>query len=192
MLDDARERRRRRPATAMREAARGVARALEAGHLVDESVSLYNDIKLSLSGGPAERFISTTGSSLGWGIGCACGVALASGGPVTCTLGDGAFFFGLQSLWNAADLRLPIVFVVFDNGGFGSTRYFEDRFAAGGPAGYIASDFRGNRPAIGDIARTFGLSAVVLDDAAQLESAYAEAIERLDGPVVIHVPLPFS
>ena len=46
----------------------------------------------------------------------ACGVALATGGPVLCVVGDGSTMYSPQSLWTAAREALPVVFAVVDNG----------------------------------------------------------------------------
>jgi thiamine pyrophosphate-dependent acetolactate synthase large subunit-like protein len=113
-------------------------------------------------------------------------------------LGDGAFFFGLQALWQARASDLAITFVVLDNRGFGSTRSFEAQYARelpAGPAtraaGYIGSDFRSG-PSVDAAARGFGIPATVLPDAGGLEPALARRLERASGPHVYVVPLPFE
>jgi benzoylformate decarboxylase len=55
--------------------------------------------------------------ALGWGSGCALGVKLAwPERPVLALLGDGASLYGIQSLWTAARERIPVVFVIANNG----------------------------------------------------------------------------
>ncbi|MFO0806822.1 MAG: thiamine pyrophosphate-binding protein [Gemmataceae bacterium] len=55
--------------------------------------------------------------ALGWGAGCALGVKLAwPQRPVLALLGDGASLYGIQALWTAARERIPIVFVIANNG----------------------------------------------------------------------------
>jgi thiamine pyrophosphate-dependent acetolactate synthase large subunit-like protein len=136
---------------------------LDRAYVVDESVTASPSIVAKFRSSHGERYVATSGGSLGWGTGAAAGVALATGEPVTCLLGDGAFFFGLHGLWPAAHLSLPITYVVVDNGGFGSTQWFESQYlkATGreGKVLAIGSDFRKIRPTAVDVARGFGIEA---------------------------------
>ena len=190
-LDEAAERRRRLRGAPFAEAVAALAGRLDHGYLVDESVSANFPLVAALRGSRGDRYISTTGGSLGWGAGAACGVALASESPVTCLLGDGAFFFGLPSLWQAVSLGLPVTFVVLDNGGFGSTRFFEDQYVsslAGAhdrTSHYVGSDFGSHRPSIIDVARAFGLDASTVE-ACELSSVLDVPIAR---PRLVHVPI---
>jgi thiamine pyrophosphate-dependent acetolactate synthase large subunit-like protein len=197
-LAAARARRRQRRDTALDQAAGALATALDAAWIIDESVSGNFALTSALRSQRGDHFISTTGGALGWGIGAATGVALATGDHVVCVLGDGAFFFGVQGLWQARVSDLPITFVVLDNRGFGSTRAFEAQYARelpGGagthPAGYIGSDFRSGPP-VDAAARGFGIPATMLPDAGSLGPALAHRLERPQGPHVYVVPLPFE
>jgi len=160
--------------------------------LVDESVSGNQPLMSALRSTNGERYVSTTGGSLGWGIGAACGIALARNGePVTCVLGDGAFFFGVQALWPAVSMNLPITFVVLDNGGFDSTRWFESRYAKSHSRGseearFVGSNFASLGRSVCEVARGFGLQAHDVVDRALAETL---AKFRGTGPVVLRVPL---
>lgn len=173
--------------------ATALSEVLESSYLVDESVSANLPILLALQGSRGDRYVSTTGASLGWGIGAACGVALATSEPVVCALGDGAFFFGAQALWPAVAMQLPITFVVLDNGGFGSTKMFEEHYinehpsAAMGPAQFVGSDFSASGPSVRSVAEGFGLPVVSLDSGASLEAELG--VNRGPGPVLLHVPV---
>jgi len=123
--------------------------ALDRGWVVDESVMGVHQLGKILTAKDGRRYVGTTGASLGWATGAAAGVALASGEPVTCVLGDGALRFGALGLWTVRAQNLPVTFVVIDNGGYGSTRFFERQFVERlGPAarpqraGYLGSDLR--------------------------------------------------
>jgi benzoylformate decarboxylase len=60
--------------------------------------------------------IAPRGWALGWGVGCAVGVKLAwPDRPVVALIGDGAALYGIQGLWTAAHLHLPVVFVIANN-----------------------------------------------------------------------------
>jgi len=70
-----------------------------------------------------EDYFEHSSAFLGWGIGAACGVALARPGRrVVLSIGDGCFNFGVQGLWSVARYRLPILMVVFNNRGYISTK----------------------------------------------------------------------
>jgi thiamine pyrophosphate-dependent acetolactate synthase large subunit-like protein len=194
-LSEARVRRGRRRDTVLDQAAGAIAEVLDAAWIVDESVSGNFALASALRGQRGDHFISTTGGALGWGIGAAAGVARATGDHVVCVLGDGAFFFGLQALWQASASNLAITFVVLDNRGFGSTRAFEAQYATevpdGRPAGYIGSDFRSG-PSVQAAARGLGVAATVLPDVADLAGALKRRVDEPSGPHVYVVPLPFE
>jgi thiamine pyrophosphate-dependent acetolactate synthase large subunit-like protein len=174
-----------------------IAPALDHGFIVDESVSASQQLVRALGSEHGENYLATTGGSLGWATGAAAGVAIAGGRPVTCVLGDGAFFFGVQGLWPARALNLPITFVVLDNQGYGSTRFFEERYVAtltpeAPRAAYIGSDFRqfGLSPA--DVMRGFGIPATDVADAGQLRGELERRwTSGSEGPHGIVLRLPF-
>jgi len=174
--------------------------AMDRGWLVDESVMGSVALINSLRSGDGRRYVGSTGASLGWGTGAAVGVALASAEPVTCVLGDGALRFGLHGLWTAVEQRLPITFVILDNGGYGSTRYFARQYAGRQGVGhnsatpaYAGMDFRYAGSTVEGILRGFG---VVCPDPVEhgnvreaIEAAWASAD---GGPNAVVIRLPFG
>ena len=120
--------------------------------------------------------------------------SLATGEGVICFLGDGAFFFGVHGLWPARALNLPITFVVLDNRGFGSTRWFEEKhveqYAPGSAAGYMGSNFADTTPSVAEVARGFGLPTTVLSGPDDLAPGLNSAVQQGTGPSVLVVPLP--
>jgi benzoylformate decarboxylase len=67
---------------------------------------------------PGSFFASKTGT-LGWAMGAAVGVQLASPGrKVVSTIGDGSVMYSPQALWTAARYRLPITYVVPNNASY--------------------------------------------------------------------------
>jgi thiamine pyrophosphate-dependent acetolactate synthase large subunit-like protein len=176
----------------------GVSRALadvmDHTWLVDESVLGTQPLLACLRAEDGRRYMTTSGASLGWAPAAACGAALASGEPVTCLLGDGALLFGAQGLWTARAYDLPITFVVYDNGGYASTRMFERAYAARadgavGPAGYIGSDLRGHGPSSAQVLEGFGIPTVTLDSEDALRTTIEAAWAREHGPTGIVVPI---
>src|SRR5262245_37330716 len=67
---------------------------------------------------PGSFFGGKTGT-LGWGMGAAIGVQLASPRrKVVATIGDGSLMYAPQALWTAAHYRLPITYVVPNNSSY--------------------------------------------------------------------------
>ena len=196
-IEDARARREKRTPHPMGVAASAVAQMLDRAWIVDESVSANFHLAAAMQQGRGDHFISTTGGSLGWGTGAAAGVALASGDPVICFLGDGAFFFGMHGLWPAVARKLPITYVVLDNQGFGSTRYFEQEYvktlSSGARAGFVGSDFRGGGPSVTAVAEGFGIRSESLGDPSDLLHALTARFDGpSSGPALYSVRMPFD
>lgn len=62
---------------------------------------------------------------LGYGAAAAVGLALADPSRrVICIVGDGSAMYSIQALWTAARHRLPLTYVVLNNGGYGALRAF--------------------------------------------------------------------
>jgi benzoylformate decarboxylase len=87
--------------------------------IVDESAtSLPHVLRYLPLATPGSFFGSKTGT-LGWGMGAALGVQLASPDrPVVATIGDGSVMYSPQALWTAARYRLPVTYVVPDNASY--------------------------------------------------------------------------
>lgn len=182
------------------EAVRPLHDALDHGWVVDEAVMGSPAVVDALKGTDGRRYLAASGGSLGWGTGASVGVALASGEPVTCVLGDGALRFGLHGLWTAAAEMLPITFVILDNGGYGSTRYFERAYVERlGPAArpqrpsYLGMDLRIPRLGLPQLLGGFGIPSVTVhpgqDGRLELERAWQSATQ---GPNAVILSLPFG
>ena len=64
-------------------------------------------------------FHALAAGGIGWGVPAAVGVALAQAPrPVLCYSGDGSAMYTIQALWTAAHLKLPITYVIANNGGY--------------------------------------------------------------------------
>jgi benzoylformate decarboxylase len=87
--------------------------------IVDESASSLPYVLRYLPfAAPGSFFGSKTGT-LGWGMGAAIGVQLASPGrKVVATVGDGSVMYAPQALWTAAHRGLPITYVVANNASY--------------------------------------------------------------------------
>jgi benzoylformate decarboxylase len=134
----------------------------------------------------AREHLTSAGGSLGWGMGGAIGVQLARpDARVVNVVGDGSFQFGIQALFTAEQLQLPITYIVVDNVAYAAVRAAMKRHRKGErEAAYPASDLHG--PDIAAIARGFGAVAETIDTIADLRGALDRAFAA-QGPSVIVV-----
>lgn len=182
------------------EATAPLADALDHGWLVDESTLAIFALQEGLRTQNGARYIGTTGCSLGWGTGAAVGVALASGDPVTLVIGDGSLRFSALGLWSIAQQNVPVTIVVLDNGGYGSTRMFEQLYIQKlGPEakpqrpGYLGSDLRGQGPGVKSIIEGFGIPCHECVPGDDTRRALMQAWERgQTGPSAIILPVDFA
>jgi benzoylformate decarboxylase len=75
--------------------------------------------------GPRRRNLATSGGVLGWGVPAAIGAHIGlPDREVWALVGDGAFQFGVQSLWTAARYEVPVGVVIWNNGQYQANRRF--------------------------------------------------------------------
>jgi benzoylformate decarboxylase len=134
-----------------------------------------------------DSFFATASGGIGWGTPATVGVALgvrANGShrPVVATIGDGSFQYSVQSIWTAAQHKLPIVFVVLRNKEYSILKSFAVLEETPGVPGL-------DLPGIDvvSVARGFGCNAVEVHDTEDLEREFTQAL-TVDGPTVIVVP----
>jgi benzoylformate decarboxylase len=76
-----------------------------------------------------ETFHTCASGGLGHGLPAAVGVALARPGrKVIALLGDGSAMYSIQGLWSAAELRLPIAFIIINNSSYRALEEFGRHF----------------------------------------------------------------
>lgn len=159
------------------------------GVIVDQSV---------LSKGPLHRrfplcgdrlYFGTSGGGLGWGVGAAMGIQLGlPARRVAAFLGDGATLYSIQGLWTAANMKLPVVFIVVNNGGYMAVRKGLGEFGGVSvergvfPGCWIAE------PAVDfcSLARGFGVKAAAVNQRDQLVDALRMAFDAA-GPMLLEV-----
>lgn len=131
------------------------------------------------------RYFTTSSGSLGWGMGAAIGIALAEPEKqVVAVVGDGVFQFGIQALWTAVSLALPLTIVVVDNAAYAAVRAALKRYRAGAPGDYPATSLDGID--IAAVARGFGANALRIEHLDELPPALLSA-RATRGPTVIVV-----
>lgn len=80
----------------------------------------------------SETFYTMCSGGLGYGLPAAVGVALARPQTkVIALLGDGSSMYSIQGLWSAAQLRLPITFVILKNRRYAALDEFAPTFGYG-------------------------------------------------------------
>jgi thiamine pyrophosphate-dependent acetolactate synthase large subunit-like protein len=78
-----------------------------------------------------DAFYTMASGGLGWGAPASVGIALAERDSgrnrlVVMVIGDGSFQYSVQSIWTAAQLRLPVLFVVLRNGEYAILKAFAE------------------------------------------------------------------
>ena len=114
---------------------------------------------------------------IGWGLPASVGVSLANPDrPVVCYSGDGSSMYSIQSLWTAANHKLPLTFIIVNNGGY---RIIKQRLLAfHGDDHYVGMDFIDPPVDFTALAKSLGLEATKVTDPAQLKSALKAAFSR--------------
>ena len=122
---------------------------------------------------------------IGWGIAAAVGVQLAQPeSRVVAIIGDGSAMYSIQALWSAAKQKLPMIFVIANNGGY---RVIKQRLKAfHGNEEFIGMDFQDPGISPAKLAEGFGMHAVVVETPADFDKAMNEANASL-APVLIDV-----
>jgi benzoylformate decarboxylase len=76
-----------------------------------------------------DGFYTCASGGLGHGLPAAVGVALARPDEkIIAIIGDGSSLYAIQGLWSAAQLKLPITFVIIKNGGYEALNEFGRHF----------------------------------------------------------------
>jgi benzoylformate decarboxylase len=88
--------------------------------LIEESPSNLSDLHKAWPITEPDTFYTFASGGLGWDLPASVGIALAErdsgrNRPVIVVIGDGSFQYSLQSIWNAAQLHLPILIVILRN-----------------------------------------------------------------------------
>ena len=129
------------------------------------------------------HFITSGGmGAMGFGIPAAIGAALARPDrKVVAFLGDGGAQMTAEELMVAAELKLPVAFVVVSNGSLGLVRQMQRHLCGGN---YFATDLKS--PDFVKLAAAYGLRGIRVSDGAKLDAAISRAV-RSKVPVLVEV-----
>lgn len=122
---------------------------------------------------------------IGWGLPASIGVAIAQAPrPVCCFSGDGSAMYSIQSLWTAANMNLPITFVIANNGGY---RIIKQRLLAfHGNSQFVGMDFNDPHIDFAGLAQSMGVPGQRIEDPSELRGALEKSFST-PGPKLLEV-----
>jgi benzoylformate decarboxylase len=128
-------------------------------------------------------FFGNCSGGIGWAIAAAVGISLARPEQrIVAVIGDGSAMYSIQALWTAAHLKLPITYVIANNGGYRIIKERLRQFHEN--ENYIAMDFEDPPIKSASLADGFGMPSIVAGSADEMEAALAASYER-NGPTLI-------
>ncbi len=166
------------------------------GYITTEQFAVPLECVQEKQGGGSVVYIRPAGGSEGFGMGAPLGAKLAAPDrPVVGLVGDGSVYYSDSALWTAAHHRIPVLYVIANNGGYGIVAGAFDR--AGGTmhrdrtyAGVVL-----DRIDIVKIAESFGVEGKRVDDERTVADAIArglDTVEREGRPLLLDIKLPLG
>ncbi|MBS0519087.1 MAG: thiamine pyrophosphate-binding protein [Proteobacteria bacterium] len=154
--------------------------------IVEEGLTTTTTLPSYFAYRDRNSFFGNVSGGIGWGIAAAVGVAIAEPRRrVVAVIGDGSAMYSIQALWSAANLKLPMTFLICNNGGY---QILKNRLKL----------FHGNDTPIGmdfvdppidamKIAQGFGVPAERVDTAEGFTAALQKSLATTGGPTLIEV-----
>lgn len=151
--------------------------------IVEEAPSSRADMHAYLPILVPDGFHTCASGGLGHGLPAAIGVAL--GRPdrkVIALLGDGSAMYAIQGLWTAAQLDLPISFIIVKNGRYEALNQFGHHFG-------LESTVGTNLPAMDFCAMAHGqgIPATYVDSPERIDEALEASFSAKGGPTLVEV-----
>ena len=144
--------------------------------VVEEALTSSQPLPGMLSQSHPHALFGLASGGLGFAIPGAVGVSLAQPQrPVVALVGDGSAMYGIQGLWTAAHLKLPITYVIAHNRGY---RIIKERLVSmQGCDQFIGMDM--NDPVIDHVqmAQSMGLKACRVTAPADLPAALKQGLD---------------
>ena len=136
-----------------------------------------------------QRLFTNTGlAPMGWGLPGAIGACIGSGfRHVVCETGDGGLMMNLQELATISHHKLPIIILIFNNGGYLTIKQsqeigFESRIVG------VNSETGLGFPNFVSLAESFDIPSVAVECLSEIPVAI-EAAQRAGGPFLIDVAM---
>jgi benzoylformate decarboxylase len=132
-----------------------------------------------------QSFYGLASGGLGFALPGAVGISLAlPGRPVTVIVGDGSTMYGVQALWTAAHLKLPITYVITNNRSY---RILKERLVSMRATDkFVGMDIRDPAIDFAGLAQSMGVPARRVTDPNDVVPALREAAAR-GGPSLVEV-----
>ncbi len=155
------------------------------GVVVEEALTSSTSLPGFLRLADRQCFFGLASGGLGFAMPGAIGVSLAlPGRRVTAVVGDGSAMYGIQALWTAAHMKLPITYVIPNNRSY---RILKERLISMRATDkFVGMDIRDPEIDFTGLARSMGLAARRVTDPADIVPALREAAGR-EGPSLVEV-----
>ena len=130
-------------------------------------------------------FFGLASGGIGWALPGAIGVQIAQPDrPVLAIVGDGSAMYSIQALWSAAHMKLPITYLIANNGGY---RILKERLVAfHDNDSFIGMNFRDPAIDFVGLAQSLGMTARRVADPNDIAPALEEAFAS-GGPSLLDV-----
>jgi benzoylformate decarboxylase len=158
-------------------------------HLVTEGSSEDALVqRMAIALGFTNVHFAPRGGGLGWAMPLGVGLALGTGQPSVCFVGDGGAQFSIHAIWSAARYRIPTVFICFVNHEY---RILKDLWCGAMNTSFDQTSFVGldfDDPAVDleSIASGYGARTAWLPDAAAVEREMKAAMNHA-GPSFLFI-----
>jgi acetolactate synthase-1/2/3 large subunit len=148
----------------------------------DSTQAIYSGNLYFEAGQPKGWFNAATGfGALGYGPPAAVGASLgAPEVPVVCIAGDGGLQFSLAEIGSAKDCEANVIFLVWNNDGYGEIRTFME------DSGIEPEGVTPSAPDFLKIAEGYGLPSIRLADVSELNDALID-MAKISGPALIEI-----
>ncbi|NKC10945.1 MAG: thiamine pyrophosphate-binding protein [Gammaproteobacteria bacterium] len=151
--------------------------------VVDEGITTTDALLGFLPFRHRYDYFGNMSGGIGWGIAAAVGVQLARPqARVVAIIGDGSAMYSIQALWSAAKHKLPMIFIIANNGGY---RIIKQRLKSfHGNEHFIGMDFEEPSISACKLAQGFGMRAIAAHTPQAFDAAIKEAVSGAQ-PILI-------
>ena len=166
------------------------------GLVTIEQFAVPQDILENSGETGSNEYIRPAGGSEGYGVGAAIGAKLgAPGKPVVGLVGDGSLYYSDSALWTAASHKIPVLYVISNNGAYGIVA---TSFANANANMRETGEYRGvvldNIDPV-KLAEGFGVEAIDVTDEATVSDAIEQGLKTVEDegrPFLLNVHMPLG
>lgn len=150
-------------------------------HLVTEGSSEDALVqRMAIAMGFTNVHFAPRGGGLGWAMPLGVGLALGTGKPSVCFVGDGGAQFSIHAIWSAARYKIPTVFICFVNRKY---RILKDLWCSAmntciDQTSFVGHDFDDPEVDLESIARGYGARTAWLTNAESVERELKAALNH--------------